>query len=117
MTTSRWATALSPFGVRSFRFQWSADLVTSWAFDVENVLLGWYIVVETQSVLMVTLYGTMQFLGTLIAPFFGLAGDRMGQRAVICGIRSCFVVLSALGTLLTLTDQLSPALVLLIAGL
>lgn len=117
MTSSRWATAFSPFAVRSFRFQWSADLMTSCAFEMENVLLGWYIVVKTQSVLMVTLYGTMQFLGTLIAPFFGLAGDRIGQRTVICAIRSCFVVLASLGTLLALTDHLSPELVLVIAGL
>ncbi|WP_293858146.1 MFS transporter [uncultured Alsobacter sp.] len=116
MTASRWASVFSPFAVRSFRFQWSADLVTSWAFEMENVLLGWYIVVKTQSVLMVTLYGTMQFLGTLIAPFFGLAGDRLGQRTVICAIRACFVALSSVGTLLTLTDNLSPVLVLVIAG-
>jgi MFS family permease len=117
MTSSRWASVFSPFAVRSFRFQWSADLMTSWAFEMENVLLGWYIVVKTQSVLMVTLYGTMQFLGTLIAPFFGLAGDRVGQRRVICLIRSCFVVLSTVGTLLTLADLLTPELVLVLAGI
>lgn len=117
MPLSRLAAVLSPFAVRSYRFQWSADLMTSWAFEMENVLLGWYIVVQTRSVLLVTLFGSMQFLGTLIAPFFGLAGDRLGQRRVVCLIRSCFVVLSSAGALMTLTDSLTPTLVLAMAGL
>ena len=117
MPLSRLAAVLSPFAVRSYRFQWSADLMTSWAFEMENVLLGWYIVVQTQSVLLVTLFGSMQYLGTLIAPFFGLAGDRLGQRRVVFLIRCCFVVLSAFATAMTLIDELSPVLVLLLAGL
>ena len=35
------APALAPFTVRSFRFQWPADLATSWAFDMEFLILGW----------------------------------------------------------------------------
>jgi hypothetical protein len=31
------------FAVRSFRFQWSADLATSWGFEMEALILGWYI--------------------------------------------------------------------------
>src|ERR1700752_2203849 len=41
---------LSPFAIRSFRFQWPADLATSWAFEMETIILGWYVLVETQSV-------------------------------------------------------------------
>jgi len=29
--------------VRSFRFQWPADLLTSWGIEMENLVLGWYI--------------------------------------------------------------------------
>ena len=43
--------ALAPFRVRSFRFQWPADVATSWAFEMETLILGWYVPVETQSVL------------------------------------------------------------------
>jgi hypothetical protein len=28
------------FRVRSFRFQWCADLLTSWAFEMETLVLG-----------------------------------------------------------------------------
>jgi hypothetical protein len=41
---------LAPFGVRSFRFQWPADLLTSWAFEMETIILSWYVLVETRSV-------------------------------------------------------------------
>src|SRR6202012_6181291 len=32
--------ALAPFHVRNYRFQWPSDLLTSWAFEVENLVLG-----------------------------------------------------------------------------
>ena len=33
------------------RFQWPADLLMSWAFEMETLILGWYVLVETGSVL------------------------------------------------------------------
>ncbi|HEV7800944.1 MAG TPA: hypothetical protein VGP15_07690, partial [Burkholderiales bacterium] len=77
--------ALAPFRIRAFRYQWPADLATSWAFEMETLILGWYVLVETQSVVMLTLFASMQYGGTLIAPFFGLLGDRLGHRNVLCG--------------------------------
>jgi hypothetical protein len=68
---------LAPFAVRSFRFQFPADLLTSWGGEMEVLILGWYILTETGSVLLLTVYGSLQYAGTLIAPLFGLAGDRM----------------------------------------
>ena len=38
---------LAPFQVRSFRYQWLADLLTSWAIEMEVLILGWFILVET----------------------------------------------------------------------
>ena len=60
--------ALAPFSVRSFRFLWPADLLTSWGMEMENLILGWYVLVETGSVLLLTVFGALQYLGTLIAP-------------------------------------------------
>ncbi|MDH4325886.1 MAG: arabinose ABC transporter permease, partial [Betaproteobacteria bacterium] len=42
--------AFAPFRVRSFRFQWPADLATSWAFEMEALILGWYVLTTTGSV-------------------------------------------------------------------
>ena len=59
----RFLSSLTPFQVRSFRFQWPADLLTSWAFEMEILILGWYILVETNSVFLLTVFGSLQFLG------------------------------------------------------
>lgn len=47
MSALSWTAMLAPFRVRSFRFQWPADLLTSWGSEMENLVLGWYILVET----------------------------------------------------------------------
>ncbi len=112
--------ALAPFSVRSFRFQWPADLLTSWAFEMETLILGWYVLVETGSVLLLTAFGSLQFLGTLISPLFGVVADRVGRRLVMCIMRASYVVLALGIMVLALLDSLSPYWVLaigLLAGL
>src|SRR4051794_29774188 len=99
---------LAPFEVRSFRFQWPADLLTSWAMEMELLILGWYIMVETGSVLLLTLFGALQYFGTLIAPMFGLAGDRFGHRNVLCTMRAIYAAMAVLVTALALSGLLSP---------
>jgi MFS family permease len=109
-------TALSPFRVRSFRFQWPADLCTSWAFEMETLILGWYVLVESGSVLMLTIFGALQYLGTLIAPMMGVVGDRIGQRNLLCVMRAIYATLSAGLMTLAFAGQLSPELVLVFAA-
>ena len=108
---------LAAFRVRSFRFQWPADLLTSWAFEMETLILGWYVMVETRSVLLLTLFGSLQFLGTLAAPMFGVLGDRVGARLMLCAMRAIYAALAALLMVLALTGLLSPAWVLVLAAL
>ena len=108
---------LAPFQVRSFRFQFPADLATSWGIEMENLVLGWYILVETGSVLALTLYWALQYLGTLFAPLFGMIGDRIGQRAVLCAMRAVYATLGAVMTALAFSGALRPAYVFVIAAL
>ena len=108
---------LVAFRERSFRFQWPADLATTGAFEMETLILGWYVLVETQSVILLTLFGSLQFIGTLIAPFLGVLGDRFGRRTMMLAMRGVFVVLAAAIMILDLTGLLSPAVVLFIAFL
>jgi len=103
--------ALAPFRVRSFRFQWPADLLASWAFEMEGVILGWFVLVSTGSVLALAVFGSLQFLGTLISPFFGMAGDRIGNRNLICLMRSAYIVIALILAALFLTDQATPVAV------
>ena len=108
---------VAAFRVRSFRFQWSADLLTSWAFEMETLVLGWYVMVNTGSVVWLTAFGSLQFLGTLAAPMFGVLGDRLGGRAMLCAMRAIYTALGALLMTLALAGVLSPAWVLVVAAL
>src|SRR6476620_4477075 len=87
--------ALAPFRVRSYRFQWPADLLTSWAFEMEALILGWYVLVTTGSVQQLAAVAALAWLGSLFSPFFGLAGDRIGHRNVLCFTRAVYAVLAA----------------------
>ena len=111
---------LAPFRVRSFRFQWPADLLTSWAFEMEMLVLGWYVLVTTDSVILLTAFGALGFIGTLVAPIFGMLGDRVGRRTMICFMRAYYGCLAVVTMVLGKTDNLTPYFVLalsLMAGL
>lgn len=95
MSAASDASPLAPFRVRSFRFQWPADLATSWAWEMETLILGWYILVETESVSLLTLFASLAYIGTLLAPLFGVIGHRIGDRNLLCAMRAFYSVLAA----------------------
>ena len=109
--------ALAPFRLRSFRLQWPADMATSWAFEMESLILGWYVLVETQSVLMLALFASLQFTGTLIGPMFGVMGDRIGHRNLLCAMRAVYATLATTLMGLTLAGLVTPVYVFIIAAL
>jgi predicted MFS family arabinose efflux permease len=108
--------ALAPFRVKSYRFQWPADMLTSWAFEMEILILGWYILVETGSVVALTVFGSLMFLGTLVAPMFGVFGDRIGHRNLLAGMRSIYAVLAVTMMTLALTGLITPFYVFILAA-
>jgi MFS family permease len=108
--------ALAPFRVRSFRFQWPADLATSWAFEMETLILGWYVLVESKSVLLFTVFASLQYIGTLIAPMFGVMGDRIGHRNVLCAMRAVYAAQATILMILIFIGALTPLYVLMIAA-
>lgn len=114
MTVIERVPALAPFRIRSFRFQWPADLLASWAFEMEGVILGWFVLVSTGSVLALAVFASLQFLGTLISPLFGMAGDRIGNRNLICLMRSTYIVAAAILAALFLTDHATPVAVFVV---
>lgn len=108
---------LAPFATRSFRYQWPADSCISWALEMETLILGWYVLVESGSVLMLTAFGSLQYIGTLAAPMLGTLGDRLGLRRVLSAMRFGYAGAAGLILALAATDQLSPMAVLVVAGL
>ena len=109
--------ALAPFRIRNYRFQWPADLLTSWAFEMETLILGWYVLVETGSVLLLTVFASLTYIGTLIAPMFGVVGDRIGHRDLLAMMRATYAVLAATLMTLALTGYLTPLYVLIIVAI
>src|SRR5512134_1685089 len=107
----------SPFSVRSFRFQWPADLAASWAFEMEALILGWYVLVETGSVLWLTLFASLQYTGTLLAPMFGVMGHRIGTKKLLCTMRATYFTLASTLMTLAFTGVLTPVYVFMIAAL
>jgi MFS family permease len=71
---------------------------------METIVLGWYVMVHTGSVLLLTAFGSLQFLGTLAAPMFGVLGDRVGARLMLCTMRAIYAGLAALMILLGFAD-------------
>ena len=81
---------LAPFSVKAFRLQWPAALVTVWALEMETLILGWYVLVETGSVVLLTLFGASLYLGTLVAPFTGIHGWYLrndGEEAIVVRLK------------------------------
>jgi len=109
--------ALAPFRIRNYRFQWPADLLTSWAFEMETLILGWYVLVETGSVLLLTVFASLGYVGTLVAPMLGVVGDRIGHRDLLAMMRAAYAGLAATLMTLALTGNLSPVFVFVIAAL
>ena len=84
---------------------------------MEILVLSWYILAETGSVLLLTMFGALLFLGTLLSPMLGVVADRIGQLRLMCVLRALYLALSFLVLLVILTGNLSPQLVLVIAFL
>jgi predicted MFS family arabinose efflux permease len=84
---------------------------------METIILAWYVLVQTGSVLLLTAFGSLMFLGTLAAPMFGVLGDRVGGRVMLTSMRAMYVVLAALLMALSLSGMLTPVWVFVIATL
>jgi MFS family permease len=109
--------ALAPFRVRGYRIQWPSDLLTSCAFEMETLILGWYVLAETGSVLLLSLFGALLFVGTLVAPMFGVVGDRIGHRNLLCAMRALYTLLATALLAIAWVGALNPLIVFIISGL
>lgn len=107
--------ALRPFRSRSFRYQWPADLCAAWALEMETLVLGWYVLSASGSVLLLTVFGALQYVGTLVSPLLGAIGDRIGLRNLLAAMRLAYACCAAT-LLLASTGRLDPWAVLAVAA-
>ena len=117
MSASARVSALAPFRIRAFRFQWPADLTTSWAFEMETLILGWYVLTETGSVFLLALFASLQYVGTLISPFFGVVADRAGHGTLLSMMRAIYATLATVIMTLALLGMVTPLYVFVVAAL
>jgi MFS family permease len=75
------------------------------------------VLVETGSVLLLTLFASLSYVGTLIAPMFGVVGDRIGHRDLLAMMRATYAVLAATLMMLALTGHLTPLYVMIIVAI
>ena len=106
---------LAPFRVRGFRFQWAGDLAMSWAVEMEVLILGWFVLVESGSVSLLAVFGALHYIGSLISPIFGVAGDRIGYAKLFWMTRAFYALLAGILLLLAWQDALTPVAVLVVA--
>jgi len=84
---------------------------------MEALILGWYILIETGSVESLVLFASLAWLGSLISPFFGIAGDRLGFRTLLYATRAAYAMFAGVLCLLAFTQALKPWHVFTIAAL
>ena len=94
--------ALAPFSSANFRNLWISDALSLWGFEMETLILAWYVLVQTDSALMVSVVGALRFGGTLISPWLGVYVDRLAKRSVMLAMRVVFLIV-ALGILMALS--------------
>jgi predicted MFS family arabinose efflux permease len=107
---------LGAFSRRSYRFQWPSDLLTSWAFEMETLILGWFVLIETDSVLLTASFAALQFGGTLLSPFFGVIADRVDRKSMLIIMRLGYTLLAATIMVLGLIGAVSPWQLFVIAA-
>lgn len=107
--------AKGPFSVASYRRQWLSDLLTSFAFEIESLALAWYVLVETKSVMLMAAIASLQYLGTLVSPLLGVAGDRFGQLRTLRTMRLYYAGIALLVLGASTADLLNPWIALVAA--
>ena len=107
---------LSAFGIRSFRYQWSADAMSTWGSEMETLILGWYILVATDSPFLVGLLGALRFSGTITAPVIGVIADRMNRKVMLISLRIGTVLTAMVLLILTVSGLIQPWHVFIVAG-
>jgi len=108
---------LRSFRGRDFRYLWASDALQGWADQMESVVLGWFVLTETDSPFLVGLFAALRFTGTIFAPFFGVLADRRDRRRLLMLIRVGFTSLALVIFFLALLDRLQVWHVFILVGL
>ena len=82
--------------------------MTSWAFEMETIILAWYILNATDSPALVGIIGALRFAGTLFGPVYGALTDKFNRRKLLIADRVTLAVIALAFASLALTGALEP---------
>jgi len=83
---------------------------------METLILGWYILVATDSPFLVGILGALRFSGTLTAPIVGVLADRVSRKIMLIALRGGAGAAALALLILVATDLLVPWHIFVIAG-
>ena len=109
--------ALAPFRVRAFRFQWPADLTTSWAFEMETLILGWYVLDGNGLGVPARALRIAPVRGHADLAVLRRVADRAGHGTVLSAMRAIYAPLATIIMTLAFLGMLTPLYVFAIAAL
>ena len=92
---------------RGFRLLWTATVLSSTARWADLVVVGWLTLELTDSALMVGIVAACKMAGYIVAPFMGVAADRMDKRLLLIIAASVNLVVSAIMMILFIFDWLA----------
>ena len=92
-------------------------MTTSSGFEMENLILGWYVLVQTGSPFLLAVVAALQYGGTLLAPGLGVVADRVSRRTLLLSIRAAYAVVAGTAAGLGIAGWLEPWHAFVIAGL
>ena len=92
-------------------------MTTSTGFEMENLILGWYVLVQTGSPLLLAVVAALQYGGTLLAPGLGVVADRVSRRTMLLSLRAAYALVAGTAAVLGLAGWLEPWHAFVIAGL
>ncbi len=100
---------------RGFRLLWTATLLSSTARWADLVVVGWLTLELTESPLMVGIVAGSKMAGYILAPFMGVAADRMDRRLLLIVAALVNWAVSAIMLLLFVTGWLTLAHIIILS--
>lgn len=73
---------------------------------MEFLVLAWFVLIQTESAFLVSVYGALRFTGTLFSPFYGIVIDRYDRKKLITGARLAFSLMAGVIILLAFSGGL-----------
>lgn len=84
---------------------------------MEFLVLAWFVLIQTDSPLLVGLYGALRFTGTLFAPFYGIIVDRYDRPKLLTASRLTFTLIAVIIAAVSFLGQIQVWHVFILTGI